>query len=68
MATEERNIENIDLAEENKEINGTGEVNQISEERKEEIVVEITKVSIFQVILLMKRENHKSLLFCAAVV
>ena len=47
MATEERNIENIDLAEENKEINGTGVVNQISEERKEEIIVEITKVSIF---------------------
>ena len=47
MATEERNIENIDLAEENREINGTGEINQISEERKEEIVVEITKVSIF---------------------
>ena len=46
MATEERSIENIDLAEENKEINDSGEVNQISEERREEIITEVTKVCV----------------------
>jgi len=44
MATEERNIENIDLAEEGKEVNGIGN-EPLSEERKEEIINEITKVN-----------------------
>jgi len=46
MATEERNIENIDLAEEGKEVNGIGN-EPLSEERKEEIINEITKVYKF---------------------
>lgn len=50
MATEDRNIENIDLAEENKEINGSAEVNNISEERKEEIILEITKVCTISIL------------------
>ena len=44
MATEERNIENIDLAEESKEVNGVHTETPLTEERREEIVAEITKV------------------------
>ena len=46
MATEERNIENIDLAEEGKEVNGVGN-EPLSEERKEEIITEISKVNSY---------------------
>ncbi|XP_066912055.1 tumor protein D53 homolog isoform X1 [Clytia hemisphaerica] len=43
MATEERNIENIDLAEESKEVNGVP-TDPMTEERREEIIVEVTKL------------------------